>query len=1107
MTVARMQAFRNWLQSLNLQRKIILALVLGSLVIGVMVAVPAFILARSQMMENTLALLEARAGQERQEIQLRLAADVAAAESLAANTVTANALADTVGRDIYLVPLLRNQKLQTIDARLALTDYTGRVVASSGPHSLPGFQNDPGFARMMQTARPVSYLSQSPTMTANAGATLVVILPVIYRLTGNVEGAMVLAVPLGSLLKVRQGSDLTYLAGRGGSLLAGHVPAGPVLHVSHPLILPAPLGDLGLVHHHARDRQAALHDLDVMAMVFAAVGMLLVGIVVAVSRVAGRRLTTPLRELAAASEKVASTGWPQALAVRAGGDELGRLTQSFNQMVERLQRLHGELEQRVADRTQALASSEARLQYVMDATGEGVWDWNLVSNAVTHNAQWCTLLGLDENYLNHPLEAFVDLLHPDDRSEVLAAVQAALDVGAPYNHEHRMVRRDGRTIWVLDRGKVVERDGQGKPVRMVGSMMDITERKQATELVRVRELYLRATLDNLPFLFWLKDADSRFLTVNNQFAQACGRADPGEVVGLTDLDVWPRDLAEQYQSDDRAVMAQRREKALEEPVETAGERRWIETYKKPVISDDGSILGTVGFARDITARKETERALELSEQRWQVAVTGSNDGIWDWDLPSGTVYFSDRWKAMLGYAPDELEGRYEEWAGMLNPDDMARIAPDIQRHLAGETDYFQVEFRMRCKDGSEKWILSRGRALFDDAGKPIRMAGSHTDMTEMRAADLALRERTEQLNAIFDLSPDGFVSFDRDRRIKFVNAAFLRMAGLQDAELVGLDEASLSELLAEHCNPAMSFPGLEALRSDLGQRAQGKAPRRLIELTTPIRRILEVGLRLSESDMVPQILFVRDVTHETEVDQMKSEFLSTAAHELRTPMASILGFSELLLKQGFDEATRKELLQTIFKQSELMASILNELLDLARIEARRGKDFHLEPLSLAEMVRESVAAYSVPSGRQAPVLEFAEGWTPLVKADRKKTIQVVTNVLSNAYKYSPGGGEVRLSGLPIEERDGCPMAGFSIRDQGIGMSPDHLARLFERFFRADTSGKIPGTGLGMSIVKEIVELHRGHVEVASQLGQGTRVDIWLPVALEHDEPSIFGAPA
>jgi len=350
------------------------------------------------------------------------------------------------------------------------------------------------------------------------------------------------------------------------------------------------------------------------------------------------------------------------------------------------------------------------------------------------------------------------------------------------------------------------------------------------------------------------------------------------------------------------------------------------------------------------------------------------------------------------------------------------------------------------------------------------------------------QDRSEQLNAIFALSPDGFVAFDGERCVKYVSPAFLQMMAVEPQQLDGLDEQEFSAWLALGCASESVFEGVAALRNRV---VAGKLDaHELIEVKRNGKRMLQVGLRCSESKSVSQILYFRDVTRETEVDQMKSEFLSTAAHELRTPMASVFGFSEVLLAQDFDAATQREFLTIIYQQSKLMAEILNELLDLARIEARRGKDFHYTRVCLQELAADVVKAFKPPSERAVP--ELLTPAQPLyVMADVGKLRQALLNVLSNAYKYSPGGGLVILT----IEAAGCgDLPGqvcIHVVDHGIGMTAEQLSRVCERFYRADSSGSIPGTGLGMSIVKEIIELHGGQVSVSSDLGQGTRVSLCL----------------
>jgi signal transduction histidine kinase len=243
--------------------------------------------------------------------------------------------------------------------------------------------------------------------------------------------------------------------------------------------------------------------------------------------------------------------------------------------------------------------------------------------------------------------------------------------------------------------------------------------------------------------------------------------------------------------------------------------------------------------------------------------------------------------------------------------------------------------------------------------------------------------------------------------------------------------------------------------------------------------------------VVSQVLYFRDVTHETEVDHMKSEFLSTAAHELRTPMASIMGFSEVLLHQELDSNDQREFLGIIYKQSTLMAKILDELLDLARIEARRGKDFRYSKVCLQDLAEELAKSFIPPEGRSPLELVLPDQRLEII-ADSGKLRQALLNILSNAYKYSPEGGPVVLSVETQNHAGPAPRTWIHITDHGIGMTPEQLGRVCERFYRADTSGKTSGTGLGMSIVKEIIELHGGELAISSEVGFCTRVSLCLP---------------
>ena len=366
---------------------------------------------------------------------------------------------------------------------------------------------------------------------------------------------------------------------------------------------------------------------------------------------------------------------------------------------------------------------------------------------------------------------------------------------------------------------------------------------------------------------------------------------------------------------------------------------------------------------------------------------------------------------------------------------------------------------------------------------------------------MRLQERNEQLHAIFELSPDGFVSFDAHQHVNYVSPAFAWLTGLPGASMHGLHESAFAARLAAQCGAKLPLPGLDPARKRHPAKAVGPSKRQIIEIEHPTKRVLEMRMQESQSQAISQVFYLRDVTHETAVERMKSEFLSTAAHELRTPMANIFGYAELMINRDLTPTQQKDFIKIIYRQTELMICIINELLDLERIEARGGKDFRLENIDLSSVAATVARDFKPLQSRQSPLITASTLSMP-VRIDRNKMTQALGNVLSNAYKYSPGGAPVNIDFVARVDSNSEDQVGVRVADGGIGMSADQLARVSERFYRADTSGKIPGTGLGMSIVKEIIELMGGSLELQSEAGVGTQVTLWLPLA-----PSLLPVPA
>ncbi len=502
------------------------------------------------------------------------------------------------------------------------------------------------------------------------------------------------------------------------------------------------------------------------------------------------------------------------------------------------------------------------------------------------------------------------------------------------------------------------------------------------------------------------------------------------------------------------------------------------------------------FVRDTTDAKWAEQELLLRER----ALSSSADGvvITSMTLPNQPIiYVNHAFEQITGYESHEVLGMN---CRLLQRDDRDQPEVHLLREAIAQGRSCEVVIRNYRKDGTMFYNELGVAPVRSPEGEVTHYIGVQTDITDRIAAEQVLALRTERLNAVFDLSPDGFVVFDKRGEVSIVNPAFERMTGLMAGDLVGQTLYGFDETLLARCSVSdIAERSVAAAIDGQGPGEGGHSQRRLLHIDAPQSRTLLQRVRHGGHDN-ETVMYFRDVTHELEVDRMKSEFLAMAAHELRTPMVSIFGFTELLLKRSFSDERRAEVLGTIHKQASILINLINELLDLARIEARRGKDFDRKLQPIGPVLEQALGGLKVPEDAQQVRLDLASPDT-LVWADTNKLGQAVLNVLSNAYKYSPQGGVVALRQRYDASRQRVVI---EIQDQGIGMSPEHVARVFERFFRADPSGNIPGTGLGMSLVKEIIDLHLGEVHITSTLGQGTTVHIEVPaqVANEmHTEPA------
>ena len=435
----------------------------------------------------------------------------------------------------------------------------------------------------------------------------------------------------------------------------------------------------------------------------------------------------------------------------ASAKELLESNKALHDSEEQLRLLNASLDRLVDERTRDLRTSQAMLTTAESVARIGSWDWDMLSNNLIWSEEHYRLFGYAPSASNATYENWLARVHPDDKHRVQEAVDAAMAGQKPYDIDYRIILPDGSERIANSKGKVFY-DASGKPVRMVGTVHDITERKRAEDEVRQNRELLLSIIDSSPDWIFVKDLHHRFALVNRAFAGS-QNLQPSEMIGRLDTEFWSIELSEGdpakgsrgFHDDDRdAFRGEFIHNSNDLATFADGATHILDTYKIPLRDSQGRVYGVLCYSRDVTDRQRMEAALRASQTMLATAENIAGVGSWNWNIATNELIWSDEMCRMFGYTPGRFTDIYEGWMVCVHPDDQKRVQEAIDAAVAGLRPY-DIEYPIIARDGARRIIHAKGEIFRDADGKPVRMVGMCHDMTERKRAEAEMRESRQRL--------------------------------------------------------------------------------------------------------------------------------------------------------------------------------------------------------------------------------------------------------------------------------------------------------------------------------------------------------------------------
>ncbi|MGW8121706.1 PAS domain S-box protein [Roseivirga echinicomitans] len=739
-----------------------------------------------------------------------------------------------------------------------------------------------------------------------------------------------------------------------------------------------------------------------------------------------------------------------------------------------------------------LKQSNDRYYLAVEGTNDVIWEYDFKKSTSYLSPQFWESMDLKPKKNPLDKDLLVKFIHEEDRNEFLQAIQNKFETkDEDLEMETRMVGQDGKILWVFVKAKILYSGGKGRPRKVVGSLSNITSLKQAQSRLRESEAKYKLISENSSDCICLQTPDGTFIFVSPSSIDVIGY-DPSELEQLR--------LREFIAKDALIKVSQAMLKVVNQSTKMAsvtfmakhknGNNVWLESRGGLITDSEGAPLYLLTSTRDVTERFIAAQKLRESQERYKLITENSHDIVSLMDPEGNYDFVSPSVKEILGYEVYEMIGQNS--LSFIHPEDLPEVMRLKQIVLENKLKDEKINFRFRNKQGDWRWLEGQGGVILNDAGEIIYVRSNKRDITEKILTEQKLQEKEKQYKLVSENSGDVIALQDFEGKASFISPSVKFLLGYEQDALL---DTFYSDLIHPEEQPFVQAIINEAVKN------KSKNVKATYRIQTKDEQWIWVESSFSTiEDAKGNFLYLqsstRDISErikaldkERQLGKLKSSFISMASHEFRTPLTTIQSSNELInMYLDADPEPNPKLKKHVGRirtELERMNTLLKDVFTLGRLDV--GKTAIKKDItSLTGILKQVVLENSVQY-RSRDIKISVAGKERQVELDSQLISHSLSNLINNALKYSEGRPDPEIIvtykkvGLQIE-----------VKDYGIGIPEADQKGLFESFSRASNVGDIDGTGLGLIIVKNFVEIHGGSITYKSELNKGTSFFINLP---------------